>query len=457
MNILSELLPGTRQLRTPLAIGYLWLLVAWINAPRLPARIRHSEIIIRANQDLHHLSPALIIIVVSFVAYLIGLCFEVADDIAVNLALVVGSALVALSIILSAVGLIIGLWEITIPLLAIASFRVYRQSRKYKPGAEKIVNQIALNLFLPILAFSYSVKMLLLRLWSPGKLAKDELVADKIVEILDKHPEFVERFCETLTIVDLRIACEVAGLKQLEPAQRQQALNGDTVDLRKISKSSSINPEHEKLLREYLRQRLRTSREITRSVTLRTMKTSDIRGLVNKAFADTIATIQADMPPVFEKFDRLKVEGEFRRGISLPLAIALGSLASLYTHDSTTIVLASSPVIFIYFSGMRKQEEADSIVVSSINAGIAHVKLEVTDSRLLQWSEKRVSSRKRVNKQQSPLHLARIPAIRHLFNQRQGHTVILNPEHGTHLHSATGLKANPETGSENGQGYGCDR
>ena len=56
MNILSSLLPGARQIRTPLVVGYLWFLVAWINVTRVPVRFRHGLLIARASHDLKHLS-----------------------------------------------------------------------------------------------------------------------------------------------------------------------------------------------------------------------------------------------------------------------------------------------------------------------------------------------------------------------------------------------------------------
>src|SRR6516162_6455923 len=57
MNLLTELLPGARQLRAPMAVGYLWLLVAWINIPRLPSGFDRSSLVHRAASDLHHMSP----------------------------------------------------------------------------------------------------------------------------------------------------------------------------------------------------------------------------------------------------------------------------------------------------------------------------------------------------------------------------------------------------------------
>src|SRR5690349_18751721 len=84
MNLLSELVPGARQLRTPLAVGFLWLLVAWINAPRLPAHIRRSFLVSRAIKDAGHLPRVLLVFAISFAAYLLGLVFEIIGEAAVK-------------------------------------------------------------------------------------------------------------------------------------------------------------------------------------------------------------------------------------------------------------------------------------------------------------------------------------------------------------------------------------
>jgi hypothetical protein len=69
--ILGSILPGVRQLRAPLAAGYLWILFIFLLA-HLGSGRPHSDL----TQDLdrlgHALSPAGLAVAVSFAAYLIG-------------------------------------------------------------------------------------------------------------------------------------------------------------------------------------------------------------------------------------------------------------------------------------------------------------------------------------------------------------------------------------------------
>ena len=71
--MLVSLLPGVRELRAPLAAGYLWLVTFWIAlAPRVPAMISTEGV----YRDIYNLGQAVgkpaIAIASAFVAYLIG-------------------------------------------------------------------------------------------------------------------------------------------------------------------------------------------------------------------------------------------------------------------------------------------------------------------------------------------------------------------------------------------------
>jgi hypothetical protein len=69
--ILSSILPGVRQLRAPLAAGYLWLLFAYL-LTHLGSGTPHSEFAEDLTRLAHAMSPAGLAVAVSFAAYLLG-------------------------------------------------------------------------------------------------------------------------------------------------------------------------------------------------------------------------------------------------------------------------------------------------------------------------------------------------------------------------------------------------
>jgi hypothetical protein len=71
--MLTNLLPGIRDIRTPLATGYLWLLTLWF---WIPSHFKHTPPTTGIPGDITHLahyaSRAGVGIAISFAAYLVG-------------------------------------------------------------------------------------------------------------------------------------------------------------------------------------------------------------------------------------------------------------------------------------------------------------------------------------------------------------------------------------------------
>jgi hypothetical protein len=111
-----------------------------------------------------------------------------------------------------------------------------------------------------------------------------------------------------------------------------------------------------------------------------------MRQLVNRALEDAEAQIQANEPQIFDRCDRLRSEGELRRGVSLPLSLVLCSIVALYTFNLYLILAVGIPGIFVYFSGMKKEEDGARLIVSCVNTGLASIQFEPTEKGLLEWS-----------------------------------------------------------------------
>jgi hypothetical protein len=71
--MLTNLLPGIRDLRTPLATGYLWLLALWL---WIPSHFKHAPPTSGVPGDItylaHYASRVGVAIAVSFAAYVVG-------------------------------------------------------------------------------------------------------------------------------------------------------------------------------------------------------------------------------------------------------------------------------------------------------------------------------------------------------------------------------------------------
>jgi hypothetical protein len=71
--MLASLLPGLRELRAPLAAGYIWLLGLWLTLTAMPAQPDYSAGIYRQLTDLANwVGKPTVLVASAFVAYLIG-------------------------------------------------------------------------------------------------------------------------------------------------------------------------------------------------------------------------------------------------------------------------------------------------------------------------------------------------------------------------------------------------
>jgi hypothetical protein len=379
VNLLSELLPGARQLRAPLATGFLWLLVAWINAPSLPAHIRHSLLVDRVVKDASELTPVLLVLAISFAAYLLGLLFEPIDEAVVKIV----ALIIPVAFIMVLAFIVVGLWPITLPVaIVITIFSIWRRRhQKNLIGPELMQPLISVSIYL--LEYLNALWRSTLRVWSSAKLERDKLASEKVAELLDRNPDIRTRFCDTLSFYSLRIACEVAGLHSGNGYVTTQ--DGRHVNVQSAAARSLVDKGNQEILRIYLRERLQTSQEITREVALRVMHINDVRSLVDRALEATETWLRSEKSDLFDNCDRLRSEGNFLRAVTVPLALALCSIWSNYITDLAYVWLPAIPASLLYFSGLKKIEEAKAIVVGCVRIGIAPITLDISDTRLLSW------------------------------------------------------------------------
>jgi hypothetical protein len=76
--MLLNLLPGLRDLRAPLAAGYLWLTAGWLYfAPRLPNSVNDAQGVLKdVYRIVNASSPVAVATALTFVAYILGYNFD---------------------------------------------------------------------------------------------------------------------------------------------------------------------------------------------------------------------------------------------------------------------------------------------------------------------------------------------------------------------------------------------
>lgn len=382
MNILAELLPGARNLRAPLAIGYLWLLAAWLNFQRFPVYIKNNPLQHRIIVDAHGLTPVLIVIIISFFAYLLGLLLQIVDDIIVQ----VCAGLVTCGVMLYAGILLLAAWRVTLPASTLVAIVLAWRAYHHKELVPPSFIQRAVSVYLFFLVFTDGYKEAARRVLFPLRQVKNRIASDKLAELLDMYPEKREQFCQEIDPIRLRLACHYAMIRSggiMIPLPDGTSMSASRADA-SVRRSSEI----EKAVRTWLLGRLKSSREISGRVALKVMRTDELHVRIDVALTGAEAWLRAEKPAVFESCDRLRSEGEFRCGVTIPAMAVACSLAAAYVSDFSFFLLPAIAIAPLYASGLKKYEEAAGILAGCINAGITPVTFDVTDERLLSWVSK---------------------------------------------------------------------
>jgi hypothetical protein len=77
MGLLTSLLPGIRDLRTPLAVGALWLFSAYLwFGDRIPEVYNATGVVAKIYSLAHLLGSGFMLAALTFCTYLVGICLE---------------------------------------------------------------------------------------------------------------------------------------------------------------------------------------------------------------------------------------------------------------------------------------------------------------------------------------------------------------------------------------------
>jgi uncharacterized membrane protein YvlD (DUF360 family) len=352
----TSLLPGLRELRAPLAAGYLWLAAGWLYfAPQLPASVEDAQGVLR---DVYRVvaagDPVAVVAGLTFIAYLLGM---LSTDLLIRpVRFIVKLPLYIL------------LLPFAIPL--IVSVMLSTES----PIMESKLN----NLFAAIRAVRLRYQVT--RATSP-LIRAEQLVlrrlANKILTDEDYRAIFLGRLGERLEWILSRGSMTPGseGLRRLQFVR----------DL--ISDSSVEDEEKAKEIVERLSKYvdegyLEAAEALADSVVSIDRHAHDILGelfLVPERLV-------GDRPATYERWDRLRAESEFRQAVVPPVIAIIGVLVVEGVLSWPLVLLLLVPPITILVQGMRKEKEADGQLIQALEADVISIAaIDRLGTRDLYW------------------------------------------------------------------------
>jgi hypothetical protein len=302
--VLTTLLPGLRDLRTPLAVGYLWIVVLWLITNRwVPRSVQQATGPIKSLYEFGAiLGGTVVLAALTFVAYLIGSILS-------------------------------------------------RQKTAYMSRIVRLSPETGFKAYLWFLGFGQSGERLFyqLRVVANGRLtdiASNLKFADH-VEVLGSRYQEIEEKLESLYKIsneDLQAVTNVkpASLKKAATSKETQRLVMDLPDS--------------------------TQELLVKAYEIETSLMSEIVTAYAQAIADELnlvgSQLQAKNRDLWDTYDRQLAEAQFRRSIVLPLALIFVLLAALSGHPWWLLLLVMPIVLFIL--SRRYYLEAASTLIQAL-------------------------------------------------------------------------------------------
>jgi hypothetical protein len=300
--MLVNLLPGIRELRTPLTAGYLWLVAGWLAfAHRIPSAYSANGL----WGDIYRLGEGIgtpgALAAASFVAYVIGILNE------------------RLSRLL------------TIPLLAIRGLIRLRISSLPHFTLRDVVGDVMVQRYWDSKDFRNAIAGYL----TPAKLAD---------------------------YVRLIQADDQLGLSpRREDSLRD--INPDMIEKSSLEDHSAFNDAYHRII---------AAAEVNEAQLRDLLEWVIDTMAMAKSLEEDLPLIPARLvgkePEIYERWDRLQAEAEFRFSIVPPL---LALILLLANRLGFSYLLAILPCLYLQYEGFRKQREATAQLAESLRAGRA--------------------------------------------------------------------------------------
>ncbi|MCN0154589.1 hypothetical protein [Salinispora arenicola] len=380
MGILSQIIPGLRDARTPLAIGALWAIIGWLACSFAPAEVWKKDFFATAASQLDKLPVEVLITAMAFIVYLVGVVMQSIGAAITRFALPTFFAICGLLVLSTLVAV---LAEAIAMVAAITAATLIAASllrrRRLKSGSFwSVLEDTALESVRRIYIYSE-------RAWRGYRTSReshqaafDEMTLESLEAYYNANPTFLEEKVEELTHSSLQHAALSVDLTLEEvyaETPQEEPLPPGLKSLADLRLHLADPEKHDSGIRRALRKKLHRERDARTALT-QVLELSGYRDWLRRRLEQADHELRSAKPELYLDYGRMRAEGEFRSGISFPLA-ALIALAAYKWHllfnagGPTQILwalLAFALVVLIVLNnaGSQQQDNARLLLYSVV-------------------------------------------------------------------------------------------
>ncbi|WP_097319074.1 hypothetical protein [Paractinoplanes atraurantiacus] len=337
MNILSQIVPGLRDARTPFSVGLIWAITGWLAASLLPSAVWDKTIFADASTQIAKLPTEVTISVAVFFVYVAGILLNAA--LGAIRALVMFAAGLAGVVLVLVVMLAVArffLVYVFCALMIVALWALLRWKRLATGTYWSSLEDCLGTVFRVIAGKADQAYAHMRHAYEADSPIFDELVDQELELYFDRNPEFLpdavaklsrKALYQTSNAVGVTLA-DVHAVADPHQRQRFQALR-NLDDLHLSRRKSADHADDD--LRQVLREHLSNSADARRAFARSALDYSELRGILRRRLERAELVLRSEKPDVFMDYDRVRAEGELRAAVGLPVA-ALLAIAAYKWH-----------------------------------------------------------------------------------------------------------------------------
>ncbi|SCG48727.1 hypothetical protein [Micromonospora coxensis] len=357
MNILSQVVPGLRDTRTPFSVGLLWSGTLWLIFFLIPKQDWRSSQIKPVVEPLQDLPDQILLVFGLFLVYLLGILLEMLSRIFWGLCTLAFVLFVAGVILLTfrstraAVSLSLLLLFAFVSYVALAASRLRRklQDEPYLKVLEDTTFQVLESLGARIATFFRQVR----EIAEPDYGSFQELLKTDLELAFGENPDILNNALEAMTPATLSKATEATRVSNHD--LYAFASEAEKPKIVRASDASLLNfyirrdERIAQLAREAMAQKLREESTARVEFAIAVFNLAAQRDRLRARMEQAEVALRVNYKDLYNEIDRIRSEGEFRKGVSWPLA-AFSISAVLTIYDFLGFRVTSNGVVLLVFA-----------------------------------------------------------------------------------------------------------
>jgi hypothetical protein len=409
MGLISQALPGLRDLRTPLTVGALWVLAGLLFHQLLPLDIQRQ--LGAMTRDISNVLSSIPTVALGSFAglgvYLLGVAMALVGAAIARLVRVLTTPAMGalLAFILLAYFLFSAVLIVLIILLLIVVLLIWvgwRQEAADEPFADFLVRGLR-DVMSEVAGAVVELLEVLVSTWSPTREQVHYFLQQNLQRRVDASPDLLRRLIQRRSRSELaddlmRAEVPLRVLKDRLEGEGVEDWDGsDVEDWYRLEQrlSNSDYQQSVDVLRKVLLESLKGNPK-QRSAFLKqfTLSAAAQKDAVLR-LEEAHVRLKVDQPALYDEYDRLRAEGEFRSAVALPVSAIFAGVGILVadqvrwfdsqlewlgTHVSWVsvqlwlalliVIMAAIPLLLFIIAGRSRELEALKLLYASVRQDV---------------------------------------------------------------------------------------